>query len=336
MTSHLDEGTLHELLDGEIPSSDLPPIQAHLAACSECRARLDGARGFEAASEDLLTMLDTPADTPREKPAPVVPLHRAPWARNLAWAATVVLAVGAGYFGGRGAGADPAPHLEPAMPLADAPQETVAPVDRQIPSEPSVGASANPAPPPASLADQPASRDEAGARKSAAESNLELNAKLEKRADESAPAAPPAAAAPPPAPVEPERRPPAPPPALLGRAANDSGRQRSRLDQVVVTGMTRLRAEAAQAREGTPPVPVVIESLEAIRRLNGSLRLIEGMIPDRFEAVGTEVRVVYPLAAGELYLTQQLVNGRVVHRLVAPAGFSPDSLQRLQARIREE
>jgi hypothetical protein len=31
MTSHLDDGTIQELLDGEVHSSALPPLQEHLA-----------------------------------------------------------------------------------------------------------------------------------------------------------------------------------------------------------------------------------------------------------------------------------------------------------------
>ena len=53
MTSHLDDGTIHELLDGEIPSAQLPPLQAHLAACAECRARLDSARELVDFSDEL-------------------------------------------------------------------------------------------------------------------------------------------------------------------------------------------------------------------------------------------------------------------------------------------
>ena len=39
MTSHLDDGTIHELIDGEIASTALGPIRDHLAAC-ECSGRI--------------------------------------------------------------------------------------------------------------------------------------------------------------------------------------------------------------------------------------------------------------------------------------------------------
>jgi hypothetical protein len=47
------------------------------------------------------------------------------------------------------------------------------------------------------------------------------------------------------------------------------------------------------------------------------------------------VRVVYPTVQGELLLSQQLIDGRVVWALLAPPGFSADSLARLRARVRE-
>ena len=34
--SHLDEGTLHALLDGELETHEVAEIQAHLGACSSC------------------------------------------------------------------------------------------------------------------------------------------------------------------------------------------------------------------------------------------------------------------------------------------------------------
>ena len=72
-----------------------------------------------------------------------------------------------------------------------------------------------------------------------------------------------------------------------------------------------------------------------MKRLNGSLRLIEGLVPVRLEVLGPDVRVVYPLTKGELLLSQRLENGKIVFRLEAPLGFPVDSLERLRARVRE-
>ena len=38
--SHLDEGTLHALLDGELEMSEMAEIQAHLGSCAACGSRL--------------------------------------------------------------------------------------------------------------------------------------------------------------------------------------------------------------------------------------------------------------------------------------------------------
>jgi hypothetical protein len=100
MTSHLDDGTIQELLDGEVPSTVLPPLQAHLAACAECRARLELARAMMAEADELIELLDEPAAPVQAAPAalPARRIASRPWIRQLAWAASVVIAVGAGWY----------------------------------------------------------------------------------------------------------------------------------------------------------------------------------------------------------------------------------------------
>ncbi len=114
---HLDEGTLHALVDGEIPSSDLPPLQGHLASCAACRTALEEARALAGEALDLVESLQVPeASSPRSGGVPL-PSPRAsslPWTR-LAWAATVVVAVGVGY-GVRDILPPPPPPLPPPPP----------------------------------------------------------------------------------------------------------------------------------------------------------------------------------------------------------------------------
>ena len=74
---------------------------------------------------------------------------------------------------------------------------------------------------------------------------------------------------------------------------------------------------------------------EAMRVLGGSLRLIDGMIPERLEILGNAVRVVYRTGLGELLLSQELQDGTVRFTLIAPRGFPADSLERLRGRVRE-
>ncbi len=325
MTSHLDEGQIQELIDGEIPSSALPPIQAHLAACAECRARLDEARTIGSEADRLIETID-PDPPPRQVPyiGPAAPKR---WMRAVAWAATVVIAAGVGYLA-RGTA------TELSVPDKDA---------RQLMDKPVVSAPATPAPSetamvvprPQPLASQKASADrrESGGRagqplresprdaaanaapslalqsvqdelkksvgklsQADAESDSLSNAKKERRPAE-APATP-----------------------LPARVAA--------LPRSDAMGMVASRAKSPEA-----PVQITLE--DALKRLDGSLRLIEGMVPLRIEAVGTEVRVVYPLGSGVLLLTEVMEKGKLVYRLVAPPGFPADSLERLRARVRE-
>ena len=321
--SHLESGTIHALLDGEIPSSELGPIQGHLAACAECRALLETERGLLAASDGLIELLELPGDTPITTRAP-----RRRWIRGLAWAASVVAAVGLGWVG-RG-------WQRPDSPSRVLSNQAVTPV-----AVPPVAPVAAPAPSPAPPAENTpargrvdnAARAKSAARrptpvvarkeelKSALESRDAIAAAAPPRADSSvareaqvpAPQPPPAAAAPAPAAGA----------TALGRSAALRGPERKlsglRLEETIVTA--------------APPEAIGLP--DAVRRLGGSLRLIEGMVPLRLEAQGQTVRVVYGTAQGELVLSQRLVDGKVTATLIAPPGFPADSLERLRAKVRE-
>ena len=63
---HLDEGTIHAWLDGELPADEVEKIAAHASECPECGALVAEARGLIAASTRILTALD-------EVPAGVMP-----------------------------------------------------------------------------------------------------------------------------------------------------------------------------------------------------------------------------------------------------------------------
>jgi hypothetical protein len=55
---HLDEGTIHAWLDGELSPEEQAEAEAHVATCDECKAAVAEARGFIAASSRILTALD--------------------------------------------------------------------------------------------------------------------------------------------------------------------------------------------------------------------------------------------------------------------------------------
>lgn len=98
--SHVDDGTLHAYLDGELTPVESERLDVHLAACEACRTRLVEERALIERASKLLSRAVPP--TP-ERAAP--PLHqlrrpRVAWKLRmpLAWAATVLMAVGIGWF----------------------------------------------------------------------------------------------------------------------------------------------------------------------------------------------------------------------------------------------
>lgn len=141
--SHIDEGLLHARLDGALAPED-PEWRAareHLETCADCRRRLEEARVLRDAAREILAGA-APDSAPRpkfadlaaaasarglERPTPAVTEGARPrWWRSpvkLAWAASLVLAVGAGWMGralvetGGQGGA-------PAVQLADQASET--------------------------------------------------------------------------------------------------------------------------------------------------------------------------------------------------------------------
>lgn len=55
---HLEEGTIHAWLDGELPLAEREAAEAHVASCPRCAAAVAEARGFSAASSRILLSLD--------------------------------------------------------------------------------------------------------------------------------------------------------------------------------------------------------------------------------------------------------------------------------------
>jgi anti-sigma factor RsiW len=132
--SHLDEGTLHALLDGELEMTEVKEIQAHLGSCSACGTRLRQVKEFYAEADRLVGTLELPGAgaaaaggsrsrsatlEPRTEatrvPAPLPPTPDGPppiflpdnpdWSERtrrliapMKWAALLVLAVGAGFI----------------------------------------------------------------------------------------------------------------------------------------------------------------------------------------------------------------------------------------------
>lgn len=297
---HLDDGVLHAMVDGEIPSAELEALQAHLAGCEGCRTRLLAARDEAATVRGLIDLVEPP-DAIASKPAgggTARPRGRGASWQTLAWAASLMLAVGLGY--GLGRKGSPTAELPAAPPAVLASGETApAPAPKALPASPPRSA---PAPAEAKQEVAPAT----AARANAVESGERVDAERRTAqamdmpaAQRAAPAADLSAAA------------PAAPSAMSGLSARKA---------------TAAREEVAGERDRATPIGLP----EAAAFLGGRLRLIEGMVPERLERAGDRIRVVYP---GAVVLEQWPEGDSVATRVLAP-GLRPDSVAKLRGRIR--
>ena len=108
--SHVADGILHAYLDGALDAlsdaGELPDgmksadVMAHLAACADCRARLEAERRVRAGAGVILGDASVPhVEAPAfAGVAGARRLRRARWL-PLGWAASVLLALGAGWWG---------------------------------------------------------------------------------------------------------------------------------------------------------------------------------------------------------------------------------------------
>jgi hypothetical protein len=357
MTSHLDEGRIQELVDGEIPSSELLPIQAHLAVCAECRARLDEARAIAGEADRLIETIELPEAPVRTVPRIPTAGPRA-WMRNLAWAATLVVAAGLGYVARNPSGVTTLPENKAGAPvaakdLAPSPAETVAAVQPQAaPPTPSRRPAESRHGTPAGRLAQERDKDSAGASQPAPsvaktereEAKVALRERLQspsptansdslqKKAAQSLADSPPKLEAGTTSAASDSRAAP------RARAANRSPATAVRALQaesvrVNPNRFDELAIQGAAAKSARAPIEITVG--EAQQRLDGALRLIGGLVPVRIELLGADVRVVYSLESGELLLQERLENGNVTIRLTAPPGFPSDSLDRLRARVHD-
>lgn len=97
--SHLDEGRLHAYLDGE----ERQESEAHLSVCADCRRCLDEARRLRDRAGAILRAgvpgmgATPPFEDIAERKRRAEP-RRAPRTMALAWAATIALALGLGWY----------------------------------------------------------------------------------------------------------------------------------------------------------------------------------------------------------------------------------------------
>jgi hypothetical protein len=67
--SHLDEGTLHALLDGELDLAEVSEIQMHLGSCVACGSRLQEVKQVLAEADRLVGTMEVPAGAATPPPA---------------------------------------------------------------------------------------------------------------------------------------------------------------------------------------------------------------------------------------------------------------------------
>jgi len=92
---HLDEGTIHAWLDGELPEAERAAAEAHVAQCAKCAAAVAEARGFVAASSRILTALDAvPSGVLPSTAAPITATRSMVPRAWMAVAAVLVLGIG--------------------------------------------------------------------------------------------------------------------------------------------------------------------------------------------------------------------------------------------------
>jgi hypothetical protein len=367
---HVDDGTLNALLDGELDAAAGEEIRSHVAGCPECARRLEEARRFLAEADDLLGVLAVPppavapAASPRRVsktakevaidldgathkspaivPEPSPDLSRGgPGGRarrppfdftTLAWAATLVLALGVGFLanevrhgreplarseGGAGVPAPAAPESASVTAAAPAPGRPAdaakAGVPRgraastQVAARSSGRSRGRPhqVPRPTRKPQMPnagkqlAIGERPGAQAPVAAEGAAVLAGVAGRRDTAA-----AGRA-------------APAGALGGAAADRAARAPV---PALARGAVEPRAAANAAEEAAPPAAFRPATLaEAVARLDGAIRLIDGMQVDAVEVgpgrlvPGADrahdvVRVVYRhTAGGRLQLDEQRV-----------------------------
>lgn len=319
--SHLDEGTLHALLDGELTGAERREVDAHLGACAACRAALEEAKALFTEADALVAKVELPPSSTTSTPplAGGSPRRAFPWQR-VGLAATVLLAVGLGLLArwerpGIDRVAETTLAKMPDSPAAAGP--TAAP-------EADAARSATPA------ADAVAPKEEQEKQVPPPEILPERALRNETAPSANQPAAPGQLAAK-----------PAPAAPAAGEATGGLGAATDKVAEPVTAlqgGASPSRSDAGSAERrdaapvaGSPPVLATGETRsmvpdarlkwerviqyrtvaleEAVRILGGSIRLVDGLTPVRVLAgrdAPASVRVVYDDPPGrELWLDQE-------------------------------
>ncbi len=331
---HLDEGLLHSLVDGEISGPELKALERHLADCAECRGRLEDARQLRVETLGMLEQLDEapamlhepvampmfqrrpdlaaaapPQGAAEAKAASMAPAARRPWRwmGPVGLAAAAVLAI---VIRSRTSDA-PAPVLTPSK------DEAIA-----LPARPTAPAAAPVAPATEPARDKRAEREAKASRRTTADALARADTPVAASGTVTATTAAQAAAPPPGRKIE-------APVLKLDEvtAANPKPSPLTAKGDVLDQSARNLARPLQEA-------PTTTTAEMAIRALGGSIRLVDGLAPERYELEGIVVRVIYRTPWGPLALEQWRAGNVLAHRLRPAPGTPDDSVAAWTERIR--
>ena len=338
---HLEDGYLHAIADGEVPSEELVAVREHLDACESCRARLDEARNDAESARELVELIEVPlgADTAdradrADGAVAAVRTSRGPrWVRPVAWAASLVLAAGIGYYGRRDAPFAAPPAVQSAVPAAE--PLSIGRIDTvflDVPAQTRPGESRE-----ADRAKAPPARQEVAGARAEEEQSARRRAGADTtallRLDEVTVTA---NAATPSKKLESKDANAKLSEGIQERAASDARDQLSRQVARRPDPQPAAPAVAAESRlmakSSAGDAPVIISFPRAVELLGGRIKLVEGMVPVRLEAMGRTVRVIYLIDEGDLVLAQVAAPDSLNWNLSGP--LSADSLESLRLRVK--
>lgn len=331
---HLDEGLLMALLDGELNGAEQQDAETHLRACSDCSARLQELKGFMTEADGLVVALgEPPALSATGSPSgPPQRVRRRFTPRGLAWAASLVAALGLGFAGSvlllrsqsmnsRISGMTEQQDYSPGPagpPASTAPSELAIQEERTSqPPSPGAGAFTGPvdqrARPEADSAGPVLNSEGLAVRQNAGESGQSGIASVDGELEDVAEAA---------------RDTPSPVAEVAAKAKEFARSQESRADRLAPAAPST--ATSARRERSAHQVFQRVTMEEAVRYLSGAIRLIDGLTPEEFEVAAADsaqpmVRILYRVGSAEtpLFLEQRRADN----------SFMASDLQRLQSSL---
>ena len=324
--SHVDDGELTAYADGAYPADDPVALRIgeHLSTCGNCRTRLEQNAELRTRAAEILHFA-----TPLSMSAPAfetieaqarTPMRRSKRTFPLAWAASVILAIGLGWFG---RGAWQQPFAEQQVATRSVPAEAAQ--DHVI--EETATAPAPPAVVPAPVRTQREAGAGASVRREAVGSVASANVAA---ADAAAPQAAPAAPPPPAASVQP------------------LAEQKLELAELAVTGMAASERTEYVSAEEAERRGLLVPSIAGLplRRigLRGNIMLVEQTLPDNrvvtvrvVDAVRADLAASAPTEVRKSRAAAAAAESRAVmpgRTITIEADLPPDSIRALQTKIR--